>query len=350
LICKLPERDGQTTELGKKTQEPEKVEVSTLSRQSLVVCLSVSAQAILFASYAVAYSVCFLKYLAVECRQESFKQSDSPGDILRWGFDDAAYMRFDNPRNQNKFPGKGGHLACPCLFVILKISFFTALFLFGNITSFLPVYPFTSQAHSDFVSLDAVLRDAREARLRFDYAGALRLLDKAAKVHQASAELFNEYGLIYLEAEEPQQAADYFDRALKIKPDNDEAFAGRVAVDLMNREYKRAESKLREFLLQHPRSGRARAMLANTHFENHRIEEAEAEAKRALAIDANDKDALHILVLVKVIQKEPNEARKLAERALEIAPYDAGMRRLLAQFVDGRAGYLQWISRSARFG
>jgi tetratricopeptide (TPR) repeat protein len=257
-------------------------------------------------------------------------------------------MRFDQQVYQYKFSGEGRLEACPRFAFLLRISVLTALFLFGNLTSILPVQHFTSQAHSDFVSLDAVLRDAREARLKFDYAGALRLLDQAARVHQASAELFNEYGLIYLEAEETQQAAGYFDRALKIEPDHEEAFAGRVAVDLMNREYKKAESKLRQYLLQHPRSSRARAMLANAHFESNRTEEAEAEAKQALAIDANDKDALRILVLVKVIQKEPNEARKLAERALEIAPYDAGMRRLLAQFVDGRAGYSQWISETAR--
>lgn len=257
-------------------------------------------------------------------------------------------MRFDSLQYQKAFPYKGGLLACPCVSILVKISFFTALFLFGNLSSFLPAHNFISQAHSDFVSLDAVLQDAREARLKFDYAGALRLLDQAAKVHKASAELLNEYGRIYLDAEETRQAADYFDRALTIKPDNEEAFAGRAAVDLMNREYKKAESKLREYLLKHPRSSRARAMLANAHFENNRMAEAEVEAKRALAIDAEDKDALHILVLVKVIQKEPNEARKLAERALEISPYDAGMRRLLAQFVDGRAGYTQWISETAR--
>jgi tetratricopeptide (TPR) repeat protein len=270
------------------------------------------------------------------------------GDIFRRGFDDAAQMRFANQPYQNKFPRQGRLQTCPRVSVIYKISFFAALFLFGNIISSLPGHRFTSQAHADFVSLDTVLHEAREARLKFDYAGALRLLDQAAKLHKASAELLNEYGLIYLDAEEPRQAADYFDRALKIKPDNEEASAGRAAVDLMNREYKKAESRLREYLLQHPQSSRARAMLANAHFENNRMAEAEAEAQRALAIDARNKDALHILVLVKVIQKEPNEARRLAERALEIAPYDAGMRRLLAQFVDGRAGYSQWISESAR--
>ncbi len=270
------------------------------------------------------------------------------GDIFRWGFDDAAQMRFANRQYQNKFPREGSLETCPRVSVIVKISFFSALFFFGNLFSFLPDHSFTSQAYADFVNLDAVLQDAREARLKFDYAGALRLLDQAAKVHQTSAELLNEYGLIYLDAEEMRQAADYFDRALKIKPENEEAIAGRAAVDLMNRESKKAENKLRQYLSQHPQSSRARAMLAKAHFDNNRIEEAEVEAKRALALDANDKDALHILVLVKVIQKEPNEARKLAERTLEIAPYNANMRRLLAQFVDGRAGYSQWISEAAR--
>jgi tetratricopeptide (TPR) repeat protein len=255
-----------------------------------------------------------------------------------------AQMRFANRPYHNKFQRKGKRIVCPCVFTFFTTTLFIALFLLSN-----PALPATtSRVYTDFVNLEAILQQAQEARLKFDYARALRLLDQAAKADKVSAELFNEYGMIYLDAEEPQQAADYFDRALKIKPDDEKAFAGRATVGLMNREYKKTESRLREYLSRHPQSSRVRAVLANAYFENSQIEEAEAEAERALAIDARDKDALQVLALVKMIQKEPNEARKLAEQSLAIFPYDANMRRLLAQLVDGRAGYSQWISDNAR--
>jgi len=255
-----------------------------------------------------------------------------------------AQMRFANQRYHNKFQRKGKRIVCPCVFTFFTTTLFIALFLLSN--SVLPAT--TSRAYTDFVNLEAILQQAQEARLKFDYARALRLLDQAAKADKVSAELFNEYGMIYLDAEEPQRAANYFDRALKIKPDDEKAFAGRATVGLMNREYKKTESRLREYLSRHPQSSRVRAVLANAYFENSQIEEAEAEAERALAIDARDKDALQVLALVKMIQKEPNEARKLAEQSLAIFPYDANMRRLLAQLVDGRAGYSQWVSDNAR--
>lgn len=255
-------------------------------------------------------------------------------------------MRFASQPYRTKLRRKGGQQVCPCVFSYVNLRLFILLVALSNAA--LPALFAGSRAGGDFAGLETILREARQARLQLDYARALNLLNGAAKADSLSAELLTEYGLLYLDAEAPQQAADYFDRALKIKADDEKAFAGRAAVDLMNREYEKAEGLLRAYLSRDPHSSRARAVLANAHFENNRIEEAEAEAEKALKIDGYDKDALHILALVKIIQNEPNEARQLAERALEMFPYDAGMRRLLAQLVDGRAGYSQWIPESAR--
>ncbi|MBI3653705.1 MAG: tetratricopeptide repeat protein [Acidobacteria bacterium] len=229
-----------------------------------------------------------------------------------------------------------------------QFALILTLFLCAHLVALLPTPLAATSASGGFLNFDAVLHDARQARQRFDYAEALRLLDNLAPTHKASAALLNEYGMIYLDAEEVQKAQEYFDKALKIKPPSEGAIAGRAAVDVMNRDYQVAETRLRDYLVQNPQSGRAHALLALVCFENNRAEEAEVEAQRALAIAPDDLDALHVLVLVKVIDKAPNEARRLAERALEIDPFDPDMRRVLAQFVDGRAGFLQKVAEAAR--
>jgi tetratricopeptide (TPR) repeat protein len=267
-------------------------------------------------------------------------------------------MKFSGNRQQHSVPDKGRRQTCPYASALVKPRYrsgaqktwlvIMALFFCGYLAAFPAPQIATTHAHRNVTNLDAVLSDAREARQRFDYAGALRLLDKAAPFHKSSAELLSEYGNLYLDVEEVQRAQEYFDRALKIKPQLETAIAGRAAVDVMSRDYKIAETRLREYLSENPQSSRARALLALVHFENNRIEAAQVEAEKALKIDPDDKDALHVLALVKVIQKEPQEARKLTERALELLPYDPDMRRVLAQFVDGRAGFLQKISEAAR--
>ncbi|PYT05346.1 MAG: hypothetical protein DMF60_12275 [Acidobacteria bacterium] len=55
-------------------------------------------------------------------------------------------------------------------------------------------------------SLEAALGLARIARARLEYKYAIGLLDKASIEHPNSVEVLNEYGSLYLSAEEPKRA------------------------------------------------------------------------------------------------------------------------------------------------
>src|SRR6185295_10841006 len=57
---------------------------------------------------------------------------------------------------------------------------------------------FREAAALDPASLEAALGLARIARARFEYAYAIRLLDKASNEHPNSVALLNEYGSVYL--------------------------------------------------------------------------------------------------------------------------------------------------------
>ncbi len=207
---------------------------------------------------------------------------------------------------------------------------------------------FREAAALDPTNLEAALGLARIARARFDYPAAIRLLDKAIERNQNSAAAFAEYGLIYLSAEEPARAQLYFERALRLDPSNESAIIGQAAVDLFNRNYSRAESRLRQYIARNTDSSVAHSVLARVLIEQNKNDEAAAEASRAIAINEYNADALYTLAVIRASERKPDEVRALARRAVSLDSYSAGARRLLSQYLDGRAGYEQKVSEEAR--
>jgi tetratricopeptide (TPR) repeat protein len=197
-------------------------------------------------------------------------------------------------------------------------------------------------------SLEALVGLARIARARLDYAGAKLLLERAASFHPRSSEPASELGVLYLTAEEPARAKEYFERALKLDPTSEQSLIGLASVALVRRDYSGAESRLRAHIERYPLSGRAHAVLARALLEVNKNGEAETAARRALEIDPYDADALQTLAFIKAVERRPDEARSFARRALGLDPSAAGARRLLSQYLDGRAGYEQKVSDSAR--
>jgi tetratricopeptide (TPR) repeat protein len=189
---------------------------------------------------------------------------------------------------------------------------------------------------------------ARIARAKFDYAGAIRLIEAVIRQHPGSADALVEYGLIYTAAEEPVRARPYFESALRLEPSNEAAIIGRAGVDLLLRDYKSAAANLRECLARSPQNGRARAMLARALLESNKAGDAAAEAQRALSLDPFDVEALNTLAFVRATERKSDEVRALARRALSLDPLNVGARRLLSQYIDGRVGYEQKVAQAAR--
>src|SRR5713101_8448516 len=107
---------------------------------------------------------------------------------------------------------------------------------------------FNEAATLEPASLEAATGLARVARARLEYARAIRLLDKAAGEHPNSVAILNEYGSIYIAAEEPERARRQFESALRISALDTVAIIGLAAVDLLERNYERAIRSFRQCL------------------------------------------------------------------------------------------------------
>jgi tetratricopeptide (TPR) repeat protein len=200
----------------------------------------------------------------------------------------------------------------------------------------------------DLTNLNARLGLSRIARARFDYAAAIQWLDKAKAANARSADLLAEYGAVHLAAEDAGRAKTYIDDALALDSANAAAIIGRAGVDLLERDPQSAEARLRRLLVGNPDNSQARAMLARVLIESNRNDEAEAEAARAVALDEYDVEALGALCFVNATRREPEAVRRLARRILLLDPMNVSARRLLSQYVDGRAGLQQTVADEAR--
>lgn len=201
---------------------------------------------------------------------------------------------------------------------------------------------------ADPSNITAAIGLSRIARTKFDYLSALRVLDKAIKDHPRSADLMAERGQIHLAAEETARAREYFEIALKIDSSNVTASIGRAGVDLLERDYQSAETRLREFVAHNPDSHQAHALLARALIESNRNKEAATEAERAIALDEYDVDALGALAFIRGTERKPDEVRALARRVVFLDSFNVTARRMLSQYLDGRAGYEQKVAIPAR--
>lgn len=207
---------------------------------------------------------------------------------------------------------------------------------------------FREAAKLEPANLEAALGLARIARARLEYARALGLLDKVAVEHPDSTTVANEYGSIYLAAEEPERARRFFESSLRISSSNVAALTGLAGVSLLERDYKNAVQRLRNCLEREPQNSTARSMLARVLLEMNDVAEAAEEARRAIALDPYNVEAVYLLAYIKSTEHNADESRSLARRVVSLDPFHFSARRMLSQYLDGRAGYQQKVSERAR--
>jgi tetratricopeptide (TPR) repeat protein len=196
-------------------------------------------------------------------------------------------------------------------------------------------------------TMEAAVDRARQAWTAFDYRGALEVLDRASQAYSESPALLAAYGAVYLKAEEPARASQYFDRAIMLDPGCQAAALGQAEARLLERDYSGAENRLNKVLSKYPGRNKtasaAHALLARVRMETGLEIQAEAEAARAIDADEENANALCIMAFIRAAERKPNLVRSLARRAIEVDPYLAGARRLLSQYLNGSVGYQQQV-------
>jgi Tfp pilus assembly protein PilF len=196
--------------------------------------------------------------------------------------------------------------------------------------------------------LDAQLGLVRIARMKLDYPLAIALLEKAALEHANSASVLEEFGEVYLAAEEPAQASRYFESALRLSQVDASAIIGLAGADLLERDYDRAARRLRDLLSREPQNSHAHARLARVLLESGNNSMAAEEAQRAISLDEYNAEAIHTLACVRSSERKADETRSLARRTVSLDPFNFGARRLLSQYLDGQSGYEQRVAEQAR--
>jgi len=196
--------------------------------------------------------------------------------------------------------------------------------------------------------LDAQLGLVRIARTKLDYPLAIALLEKAALEHTNSASVLEEFGEVYLAAEEPARASRYFASALRLSQVDASAIIGLAGADLLERDYDRAARSLRDLLSREPQNSRAHARLSRVLLESGNNRAAAEEALSAISLDEYNAEAIHTLACVRSSERKADETRSLARRTLSLDPFNFGARRLLSQYLDGQSGYEQRVAEKAR--
>jgi len=207
---------------------------------------------------------------------------------------------------------------------------------------------FREAAAHESTSVEANIGLARIARTKLDYSQALGFLHQIPDAHRNSSQVLVESGMVYIAAEDPKRARQYFEQALQVSANDAAATIGFACVELLEGDYDRAEVRLRGLLARDTANSPARSMLARVLLETNRGAEASVEARRALALDAFNVDALYALAYAKSIEHNASEARSFARRAVSLDPFHIAARRMLSQYVDGQTGYNQSVMAQAR--
>src|SRR6185369_9949820 len=163
-----------------------------------------------------------------------------------------------------------------------------------------------------------------------------------------SPEVFDEFGSIYLAAEESSTARRYFLKSLSFSSNDTAAKIGLAGASLLDRDYQGAIERLQQVLAIEPNNGAARATFARVLLEMNREREAAAEARHAVEMDEYNVEALYVLAYVRSSERNADESRKLSRRVVSLDRYDFAARRMLSQYLDGQTGYEQKVSDQAR--
>ena len=183
-----------------------------------------------------------------------------------------------------------------------------------------------------------------------------KAIDQLQPIVTAASEDFNAITLLataYMMAKQPTKAAELFDRALKLQPDNVAIRLQLAKTHLTTGDKKLAVSELERVIAESPDSTGASALLVVSLASDGRLDEAEKAARAFRERASNNPLPPYLLAAVAFARKDLTGGRQYLEEALKVdpnfAPAALGLAALDAQAghkADAKRRYEEVISRT----
>ncbi len=167
---------------------------------------------------------------------------------------------------------------------------------------------------------DAAVKQARQDFLHSNYRTAAGNLEVAKKMGAPGAEVHRLLGNCYYELDEPKQASDEFQAALRLDPDNEQSYFNLGMLYLKYRTPELATLVFEHGLKQLPNSALLWVGLGLSQHLAERTDQAESSLKKALELDPGLTDAYVVLGDILESANKLPDALEIFKSAIERKP------------------------------
>ncbi len=185
----------------------------------------------------------------------------------------------------------------------------------------------------------ASAENARWSGLADEFQTIIEVLGDALKAEKDFWPAELHAGLLLLEKYNRAEAADAFQKAIKINPSAAEVMVARGAADLQRFEFTRAEDQAEQALKVNPRLPEALRLRADVHLGTGNFAGAVKEIKLALAVNPKDELALARLAAAAILQQDAKAFDAVVEDVKKVTKLPATFYYEVAQKVEERRRY-----------
>lgn len=164
---------------------------------------------------------------------------------------------------------------------------------------------------------DVQIALGRSMEQQDDFEGAIGAYKIAIQKDPRRADAYNRLAILHDRQGKFQQSAEYYQKALDLKPGDAELFADKGYSLYLQRRWAEAEMNLKQAVVLKPNLARAHNNLGLVLANNRRVEEALAEFKKSGLSDA---DAHVNVAFALALDNQTEEAREHYETALALNP------------------------------
>lgn len=206
-----------------------------------------------------------------------------------------------------------------------------------------------AKTHLEAIVRQAAGNDLSQAYLRIaaalgrqqNRAMALEIMNSLVEMHANKAEAHFALAHLAVRSGDLEQANKVIDRALKLRPDWEEAALFKTRVLISQKESEKVVTFSEQYLATHPRATTFRTNYARYLVDLKQWDKARDQFKRVVAVTPRDADALYAVGLLALQTNDLEEAKKFLTQTLEVQPDNDQARLYLGQIAEQRKQYTE---------